>query len=154
VVGSRQTFVHPRCTEPLNMPLCREPSSRQICLFAESLALGKSSYLPRAWWSTLGKPIFFLKPPRPQIFFFTILCRRSLSAKKFFADGRSRQRSPSHRYLPSGRYYCAPVCRELLLPRAFTLLSVNVLPKGALGKESFAGRCFADGSLPRAALGK
>ena len=28
------------------------------------------------------------------------------------------------------------------------------MPRWALGKESFAGRCFADGSLPRAALGK
>ena len=117
--------------------------------------LGKYDSLPRAWWSALGKPIFFFEHRLwRKSFFLTILCRRSLSAKKFFADGRSRQRSPSHRYLPPDRYYCAPVCRELLLPRAFTLLSVNVLPKGALGKESFAGRCFADGSLPRAALGK
>ena len=61
-------------------------------LFAESMALGKSASLPRAWCSALGKPIFFLKPPRPQIFFFNnslptvalgkeVLCRRSLSAK-------------------------------------------------------------------------
>jgi len=40
------------------------------------------------------------------------------------------------------------------LPRALPLLSVNVLPRGALRKKSFAGRCFAEGSLTRAALGK
>ena len=61
-------------------------------LFAESRALGKSASLPRAWWSALGKPIF-LKTTSAANLFFTILCRRSLSAKKFFADGRSRQRS-------------------------------------------------------------
>jgi len=134
VVGSRQICLF---AESLVV------DSRQICLFAESLMVGsRQTY------------IFFEHRLCRKSFFLTILCRRSLSAKKFFADGRSRQRSSSHRYLPSGRYYCAPVCRELLLPRAFTLLSVNVLPKGALGKESFAGRCFADGSLPRAALGK
>ena len=82
VVGSRQTFVHPRCTEPLNMPLCREPSSRQICLFAESLVVdSRQTYF------------FFKTTSAAHLFFFTILCRRSLSAKKFFADGRSRQRS-------------------------------------------------------------
>ena len=30
-------------------------------LFAESRALGKSFSLPRAWWSALGKPIFFFE---------------------------------------------------------------------------------------------
>ena len=109
-------------------------------LFAESRALGKSASLLRAWWSALSKPFFF-KPPRPQIFvFLTILCRRSLSAKKFFADGSSRQRSS----LPTvalGKEAVTPlaVVWPLLgrasLPRALPLLSVNILPRGASVKN-------------------
>jgi len=47
-----------------------------------------------------------------------------------------------------------PLLGRASLPRALPLLSVNILSRGALGKESFAGRCFANGSLLRAALGK
>ena len=73
-------------------------------LFAESRALGKSASLPRAWWSALGKPIFFLKTTSAANLFFNnslptvalgkeVLCRWSLSAKKL-----------SHRYRSFGRY--------------------------------------------------
>ena len=39
-------------------------------LFAESRALDKSASLPRAWWSALGKPIFFLKTTSAANLFF------------------------------------------------------------------------------------
>jgi len=52
-------------------------------LFAESRALGKSASLPRAWWSALGKPIFFFENHLGRKSFFL----------QFFADSRSRQRS-------------------------------------------------------------
>jgi len=77
----------PRVGLSANLPLCREPSSRQVCLFvclfAESLVVGsRQTYF--FFENHLG---------RKYLFFLTILCRRSLSAKKFFADGSSRQRS-------------------------------------------------------------
>ena len=75
-------------------------------LFAESLALGKSSSLPRAWWSALGKPFFFKTTSAANLFFYNslptvalgkeVLCRQSLSAKKlshrYPSPGRSRAR--------------------------------------------------------------